>query len=892
MFKLVGTRFRTGHSPYGPPPVARVELRTAVSPQRSTSLERLHHLSRQGLLEEAASASDGDSLDNESVSRWFGSLMARLLERGGHRAGRPQIETHAGEGDTFFVNLPCEEPDTVEKAAEVAGRFLFDASRDNHDDIADLEQFLDFAGARMPHPDTRRIIRVARACALPVLRLDQDPFESAPGPRPFYAGLIQIGQGVNRRVLAGAVPWLDQQKLMRVASREALVTHLRRHGLPLAPQVPDFPTKNRASRAVRAAERLGKPIAMRAIYRQPFAHARQSTALFEPLASERAITAAFQAASVDHRQVWVEAHVPGDRVRCLLIGGVLVAATRATPPTITGDGVRSVSELTAHAAACAESPRQRQAWKAIEAGDRDVQARLAIAGLTPTAIPEAGRHVSLRGEGTAFNGGTLENVLDRLSAPIRELAERAAAAFGLDEIAAVDLAVVDPAGEASAPNCHVLDVVPDPDLQSHIEGRPEAGDELPHRLLDALFPSGRPVRIPTVAITGTNGKTTTSRMTASILRGAYGVVGLTTTEGAYVGDDCVLAGDVAGVPGAALVLADDRTRAAVLETARGALQALGTAVEAVDAAACLNIAADHLGVDGITTLEELAAVKSRVLELADGYAAVNADNPQCLAMLSNHQRARPILVSRNPESADVADHLAAGHRAVLIDRADDGREYLWFAQGSTSDRLMPTHDIPAVMNGLLPFNTLNAAFAAALCWSLGVDNRLIREGLARFSNSVEDNAGRYNFIEGYPFTLLTDFAQNAHGLAELYSVIEKLPIEGKKRLVCLTIGSRHREHIEENVRDLADRFDSLIIGCSDYADENPQYAGSNPRETMLAHFRKELLDAGTHPERIETHAQPETAIRHGLEITQPGDLLVVLGNPKVVLAILEETAEP
>ncbi|MFW5926883.1 MAG: Mur ligase family protein, partial [Wenzhouxiangella sp.] len=592
---------------------------------------------------------------------------------------------------------------------------------------------------------------------------------------------------------------------------------------------------------------------------------------------------AYQAASIVSRRVWVEGYVAGDRVRCLIIGGALVAATRSTPPAIVGNGRHSVAELIAEAARTAPTPRRAHAWKTLLTGDRDVRARLAIAGLEPQSVPESGRTIPLRGEGTAFNGGRLEDVLPRLSTPIRGLAERAAAVCELSEIAAIDLAVVDPAGEASSPNCHVLDVVPDPDLLSHSECRPRARGHLPERLVEALFPPERPARIPTVAVTGTNGKTTTSRMTAAILRRAYRQVGLATTEGAFVNDECLVEGDVAGVTGAALVLADDRVQAAVLETARGGVHNFGTALEDVDAAACLNIASDHVGVDGITSLDELAAIKFRVLELADGHAIINADDPRCLDMRENIARARPILVSRQPQSNAVREHLAAGGRAVLIARPGDGEEWLVLAEGSRSERLLRTSAIPAVMDGLLPFNAQNAAFAAALCWSLGVDAGLIREGLGQFSNSVAGNPGRYNFIEGYPFTLLADFAQNAHGLAELYAVIEKLPNTGRKRLVCLTIGPRHREHIDENAGDLARHFDHLIIGTSDYADSNPQYAGDDPRETMLAHFRRRLFEAGAGEERVETHALPETAIRRGLETAQPGDVLVILGSPKVVL---------
>ncbi|NBB93759.1 MAG: hypothetical protein GVY32_11400 [Gammaproteobacteria bacterium] len=884
MLELVDTRIRSGYSRYGPPPVAVYELRAVSDADQSAILEGFEALAGLGL---PAPDLGGEPAPSR-LARGFAALVSALLERGGHLAGPPVVEGPGKPDGGLVVNLPCEEPETAQKAAELAARLLSAAETSLDDASRALAAFLDFANARMPHPDARRIIGMARSRGLPVLRLDQHPFEFSSQDRPFRAGLFQIGHGAHRRVLAGAVPSLDPGKLIHVASRDRLVARLLRHGLPLPRQDLEFPNKNRATRAARAAERLGGPVAMRAILRRPFAHALGVSPVFEPLATEPQVLAVYEAAAAGTRNVWIEAHVGGDRIRCLIIGGELVAATRGRPPSITGDGRRSVTELIADAVHAAGSPRHRHAWRILQAGDRDLAARLAMVGLRPDSVPDRGWTIGLRGDGTAFNGGALEDVRAALSDPIRRLAERAAAVCGLPELAAVDLAVVDPGGDAAAPNCHVLDVVPDPDLASHVEGRPGCANELHERLVETLFPPDRPARIPTVAITGTNGKTTTSRMTAAILRhAAYQSVGLATTEGAYVDDERIVGGDVAGVTGAAMVLADDRVRAAVLETARGGLHSVGTAMEAVDAAACLNIASDHIGIDGIDSIEQLAAVKARALELADGQAIVNADDPRCLAMLERCPRAQPVLVSRLAASSTVRDHRAAGHRAVLITGADDGREQLLFADGTDSEVLMPTHDIPAVMNGLLPFNALNAAFAAALCWSLGIDTAAIRDGLGGFSNSVEGNPGRYNFIEGRAFTLLTDFAQNAHGLAELYAVVDRLPTAGRKRLVCLTIGSRHREHIDENAADMLDRFDHLIIGCSEYADSNPEYAGDNPRETMLAQFRARLLEAGAAPERFETHADPARAIRRGLETAAPGDLLVILGSPEVVLPELD-----
>ncbi len=350
-------------------------------------------------------------------------------------------------------------------------------------------------------------------------------------------------------------------------------------------------------------------------------------------------------------------------------------------------------------------------------------------------------------------------------------------------------------------------------------------------------------------------------------------------------DESILSGDVAGVPGAAMVLADDRVEAAVLETARGGVITLGMAYDQCDAAACLNVEADHLGKEGIHTLEQMAEVKSRVLRRARDTVVVNADDPLCLGMLDDVQAPRCILVTRDPSSETVARHVEQGGDAVRLETRE-GRDWIVFASASERVPVVAVDDIPATMDGMLKNNVFNALFAAGLSRAIGMEADSVRSGLRGFANTPECNPGRYNFIEGYPFTVLMDFAQNPHGLTEVLDLVRNSRAPGKRRVVCQSIGPRHRAHIDEVAAPLAAHFEDFVLGCSAYAEDNPEYAGDNPRRSMLDYFESRLMAQNVPRSAIRSFEDQAEGIRAGLETAGPGDLLVVLSRPEIALPVL------
>ena len=481
-------------------------------------------------------------------------------------------------------------------------------------------------------------------------------------------------------------------------------------------------------------------------------------------------------------------------------------------------------------------------------------------------------------------GDTAVDVVTEVHPDNRRLAERAARIVGLD-IADVDFITPDPRRSWRQVDAAVCGVNAQPAVRVHRSADPSR--DIDGEVLDILF-TGRPARIPTAAITGTNGKTTTSTMLQHIWKTSGKLVGACTSTQLRIGDDVISTDNLAGYPGARIVLHDPGVEAAVFEIPRKGLIIFGHPCDHYDVAALLNVQDDHIGVDGIETLEQMAELKAQVLERARHAIVVNADDPLCLAMRSRSGADRHVLVADDPVNAAVREHRSAGGDAVFVGLRE-GRQWIVLAAGEAEIPLMPVDAVPATRNGLLRFNMKNAMFAAAMAWAQGIDQDAIRLGLGSFHSSVDQNPGRYNFIEGLPFEVLLDFAHNPDGIREVCSITAGLPVEGRRLLCIVTTGSRHPAHFAEVAPLLAESFDEFVLGCNPRdAAKQPEYAGDDPSQVMLARNRRLLEDHGVAPRRILTEVNRQNAVRLTLGLARPGDLVVLLAQDWEAIPVIRE----
>lgn len=582
--------------------------------------------------------------------------------------------------------------------------------------------------------------------------------------------------------------------------------------------------------------------------------------------------------------VIVERHVDGDDHRLLVVDGRLLAAARRTPGGVTGDGVHTVAQLVDLVNA---DPRRGT-------GARSLLRRLVFddealdcvrqCGLTLDSIPDQGRWIALRRTANISTGGTAVDVSAAVHPDNRALAERAARIVGLD-IAGIDFLCPDISRSWREVGGAICEVNAQPGFRPHWIADPAR--DINGEILDILF-TDRQTRIPTAAITGTNGKTTTAMMLHHIWTAAGKLTGVCTTSTLRIGDDIVSTANLSGHPGARVILNDPGVQAGVFEMPRKGLIYFGHPCDHYDVAALLNVTDDHLGADGIDTLEQMAELKAEVLERASQAIVVNADDQLCMSMRSRAGTDRHILVASDPANSAIGEHRARGGEAVFID-VRDGVRWIVLATGENEQALMPARDIPATVDGLLRFNETNAMFAAALAWAQGVDISVIKRALATFTNSSEQNPGRYNFIEGLPFRVLLDYAHNPDGVREICAVASELPVGGRRLVCSLTIGNRHPGHVVAAAPALAETFDEIVLGCDPQRVRDcAEYAGDDPTATMLSTTRQLLIDAGMAVERITTEVDPGTAITRVLGLAAPGDLVVVLAEPGDALPVITE----
>jgi cyanophycin synthetase len=389
-------------------------------------------------------------------------------------------------------------------------------------------------------------------------------------------------------------------------------------------------------------------------------------------------------------------------------------------------------------------------------------------------------------------------------------------------------------------------------------------------VIDMLFPRGASSRIPLAAITGTNGKTTTTRMVGHILKLSGFTVGMATTDGVYIDGTRTVRGDMTGPWSSQTVLRDPTIDAAVLETARGGIVRSGLGWSHCNVGAVLNVAADHLGIGGIEDLEDLAKVKAVVAEAADDYCVLNADDERVAAM-AEVSRAKPIYVTTDPQNEWVREHVRKGGQAVVLEAGLNGR-MLALYQGERQVPLLWARQIPATLEGKAFHNVQNAMFAAAIAHGMGVAAENIRQGLRTFSNDFYQAPGRLNFYNEHPFRVLLDYAHNAHGMEALARTVRELAVHGRRIGVIASPGDRRDEDILALAAAAAPAFDLVLLR------EDDDLRGRRPGESA-ALLRQGLLAAGVCPERVVPgHFREEDAVLAALRMARAGDLLVIFGD--------------
>jgi cyanophycin synthetase len=732
-------------------------------------------------------------------------------------------------------------PDSIRPAGSVPEGWSWPAARD---------EFIRFAQRRALGPSTASLVRAAKDRGIPWLRLNDQ-------------SLVQLGHGKYQQRIQATVTGRTPHIAVELASdKEETNKILGTLGLP----VPKQELVQTEGQAVRAAQRIGFPVVTK-----PY-NGNHGRGISIRLTTDEEVAQGFLVAREHSRSVIVETFMEGDDHRLLVVNGELVAATRRTPGHVTGDGVRTVTQLID---VVNEDPRRGVGHEKVLTRlelDAQAQTMLARAGLQADSVPAPGQIVYLRSTANLSTGGTATDVTDVIHPDNREMAERAVRAIGLD-VGGVDFLSKNITESYRTIGGGICEVNAAPGFRMHVapsEGTPR---DVAGPVIDMLFPAGAASRVQIAAITGTNGKTTTARMLAHITKMGGFTPGLTTTDGVYINGQRTVQGDMTGPISARMVLADPQIDIAVLETARGGLLRAGMGVNEVNVGAVLNVQADHLGLKGIDTLEQLAEVKRVVVEVATDCAVLNADDPLVLKM-SGYTEARNICyVTTNPHHTLVREHIRAGGRACALEEGVNGQMIALYDKGGQIP-LLWTHLIPATLEGRAAHNVQNAMFAAAMAFSLGIKLDAIRQGLRTFDSTFFQAPGRMNVFNEHPFKVLFDYGHNAHAVAAMADLAQRLDVAGRRIVVLAGPGDRRDEDLVAIAGAVAGRFDHYICRRDDNLRER------KPDEVPRIMARA-LRAAGVPDSAISVIPDEQEAIDAALRMGAAGDLLLIFADALV-----------
>ena len=725
-----------------------------------------------------------------------------------------------------------------EEAVELVRRLFHGLEIDLEAIIARLKAVRD---AHMLGPSTASIIAAAERRGIPCQRLSDD------------SSFIQLGHGHRQKRIQATVTCPTDLIGYSIADDKQWTKQLLGDaGIP----VPRGEVCTIMEEALAVARRLGYPLAVKPLVGN---HGRGVSTSID---DEQALCDAFAIAARRHSSVIVEQSIPGEDHRLLVIDGQLVAAARRRPAHVIGDGSATLEALIDRENA---DPRRgighENLLTQIEV-DEQSRRLLDQVGLTLESVIAKDEIVYLKPTANLSTGGTATDVTDDVHPEVRFAAERIARLVGLD-IIGIDLLAETLTRPLEAQSAAVVEVNAGPGFRMHLSPTHGQGREVGEPVVDMLFPeAGSEARIPIVAVTGTNGKTTTVRLLSHLLRQAGRKVGMACTGTIEIDSHVIMRGDYSGPQAAAIVLREPTVECAVLEVARGGIMRRGLGFDACDVGVLLNIASDHLGEYDLHTLEELARCKTVVIDAVrpEGVAVLNADDPRVLAA-QEWARGDSILFTLNPDSRAIRQHVHNQGVAFTVHR--DG---LVMRQGRVEAEIIPVAEVPITFEGHARFNVANALAASAAAYALGLSLADIRLGLATFYPTPGQNPGRTNLIEADGLKVLIDYGHNVPALDALAELVRALPAH-RRIGVASAPGNRRDADLADLGAGLAGMLDVVIL-CE-----------NDPRDRPRGETAELLRDGAASRQgacRVELVMDEQQAIACAFAEAGDGDLLVLL----------------
>ena len=789
----------------------------------------------------------GGFFERLRTGTWMGHVLEHVTLELQTLAGTPVGYGRAREAKTrgvYKVVIEYKEERFAIECLHAAHRLIMAAIEDAPYDVTgEVKRLRQVLLDVQLGPSTRSIVEAAIGRGIPTQRLTS-------------GSLVRLGQGARQRRICAAETDRTGAVAETIAQDKELTrTLLAESGIP----VPEGRPVDDAADAWAVAQDIGAPIVVKPRY------GNQGRGVSVNLVTRDEVERAWILANEIDSSVVVERFVSGGDYRILVVGGRMVAAARRHPPTVLGDGVSTVRELMDR---INEDPR-RCGDHATSLSpmmiDEVAVAVLREQGLTDHSVPEAGRSVLLRRNANLSTGGSAEDVTDLVHPDVAARAIEAAKVVGLD-VAGIDLVTDDVTRSLESQRGVIIEVNAAPGLRMHLEPTVGTPRNVGAAIVDSLFGPGDDGRIPTAAVTGTNGKTTVVRLISHLASTGGATVGMTCTEGVWVGGRQIDAGDCSGPKSARRVLANPAVTTAVFEAARGGILREGCGFDCCDVAVVTNIAeGDHLGIGEIDTPEQIAWVKGAIVAAVrpSGAAVLNAADPLVVAM-KKWCKGQVVYFDANPANPVVVEHLAQGGLAATV---RDG--WIVLCDGPRETRLAHLDRVPLVHRGLVDFQVENVLASAAAAWRLGVPLELVRLGLESFSSGSGGSPGRFNLLDLDGASIVVDYGHNVPSLERICGTLARFP-HARRTAVYSAAGDRRDEDLVAQGRLLAASFERVVI--YEYAYIRGRQPGEITR--LITGGIHEATPAGK-TVRVEAGGDWATSAAAVLDAVGKGDLVLL-----------------
>ena len=745
------------------------------------------------------------------------------------------------DSHVYQVVVEYSEEAVGRKALEMAQALCEAAQTDNAFDLAAaLTELRDLDEEVRLGPSTGCIVDAAVARGIPFSRMTE-------------GSMVRFGWGSQqRRIQAAEIDSTSAISEAIAQDKQLTKKLLSAAGVP----VPAGREVLDADDAWKAACEIGLPVVIKPL------DGNQGKGVTVNINSEESLRKAYDVAATFSDSILVERFMPGNDFRLLVVGDKLVAAARREPPKVVGDGVSSVAQLVEQVN---RDPRRGSGHSTSLTKIRfdDIAKEcLAIQGFSAESVPLKGQRVNLRNNANLSTGGSATDVTDDVHPDVAARAVAAAHMVGLD-ICGVDVvcdSILRPLEEQGG---GMVEVNAAPGLRMHLAPSFGKGRPVGEAIISTLFKGGETGRIPLVAVTGTNGKTTTVRLISHLLKARGLRVGMTNTDGVYVDGQCIDTGDCSGPKSARSVLLHPDVDAAVLETARGGVLREGLAFDRCDVAVVTNVGTgDHLGLNYITTVQDLAVLKRVIVQnvSAKGVAVLNAADAN-VASMAKKTKGAVTFFAQDRHHPVMATHRAQGHAVVYVEEGN-----LVAAQGDFKYHI-PLSKIPVTLGGAIGFQVENVMASVAAVWALKVEWATIEAGLASFSNDNDNAAGRFNLFHYRGATVIADYGHNPDAMAALVQAVEAMPAT-RRSVVISGAGDRRDQDIRQQTEILGAAFDEVVLF------EDQCQRGRKDGE-VIALLREGLKGATRTTESSEIYGE-FLAIDTAMDKLKDGELCLIL----------------